>query len=128
MSGATLESSTGEVLAHTLEWARTLSRRMRGLIGRAPPLAPGHALVIERASQVHTFGVREPIDIVFCDESWIVRHIVRSMHPYRVSRWVARCRYAVELPGGTVGSLDTGDRLVLRTADGPGTQPESSDP
>lgn len=119
MPDATLESPTGEVLAHTLEWARTALRRMRGLIGRTPPLAPGHALVIERASQVHTFGVRGPIDVVFCDADWIVRHIVRSMHPNRVSRRVARCRYAVELPGGTVGSLGEGDRLVLRTADGP---------
>ncbi len=115
------------MLAHALEWARTVPRRMRGLIGRAPPLAPGHALVIERASQVHTFGVRGPIDVVFCDEDWVVRHIVRSMPPNRVSRRVARCRYVVELPGGTVRSLDDGDRLILRIVGGPGPQSKPSD-
>lgn len=127
MSGATLESPTGEVLAHTLEWARTLRRRMRGLIGRKPPLAPGHALVIERASQVHTFGVRGSIDVVFCDDDWVVRHIVRAMRPNRIGRWVARSRYTVELPGGTLGSLEEGDRLILRTAEGPQSQRESRD-
>lgn len=127
MPGATIESPTGEVLAHSLEWVCTWPRRVRGVIGRTPPLVPGTGLVLGRASQVHTFGVREPIDVVFCDKDWIVRHVVRSMRPNRVSRWVARCRYAVELPGGTIRSLREGDRLVLRHADGPRPQPESSD-
>lgn len=74
---------------------------MRGLIGREE-LKPGEALVIDRARQVHTWGMRVPIDVVFCGADWSVRHLVRAMPPRRISRWVARARYAVELPSGTL--------------------------
>lgn len=54
------------------------------------------------AKQVHTFGMDYPIDAVFCDRSWTIRHIARSVAPRRFTRIVFSARYVVELPAGTV--------------------------
>jgi uncharacterized membrane protein (UPF0127 family) len=70
--------------------------------------------VLEPATQVHTFGMRYPIDALFCDEDWVVLHIVRAMAPWRLSRWVRGSRFVVEFAGGTLGRrVSPGARLVL---------------
>lgn len=99
------------MLAERAEVARSLRARLRGLIGRSP-LGPGEALVIERCPQVHTFFMGYPIDVVFCASDWTVLHVVRALPPRRLSRWVSKARYAVELPAGSLpAGLCPGDRL-----------------
>lgn len=94
-------ASSGHVVAERVYWARTPLERARGLIGRT--LEQGECLIIDRARQVHTFGMRRPIDVVFCDRTWAVCHVVSSMAPRRLTRWVWSARYALELPAYTVG-------------------------
>lgn len=106
---------TGRTVADRVVWARSARQRARGLILR-PPLERGSALVIEDASQVHTFGVRLPIDVLFCSGGWVVLHVVAPMVPCRISRWVRGCRYVVELPAGAAGDLRPGDQLVSGSA------------
>lgn len=104
---------SGEVLATDLLWARSFRARAKGLLTKSP-LERGQALVIEPAAQVHTFGLGYPIDVVFCDRSRRVKHIVRRMRPRRVTRWVWRARYAIELPAGSVPvTLEPGHHLTF---------------
>ena len=107
-----VHDATGRVLADRITWARTRRERARGLIAR-PALQAGEALIIERAKQVHTFGVASPIDVVFCDASWKVLLIVSPLPRYRVTRWVRAARFVIELPPGAAESLRAGDRLVV---------------
>jgi hypothetical protein len=100
------------VLARDVRWARTAAERARGLLG-GPPLEPSEALVIERARQVHTFGMTYPIDVCFCDRSWRVVHVVAGMRPRRVTRWVARASYAIEMRAGELGDVGPGDQLSV---------------
>jgi uncharacterized membrane protein (UPF0127 family) len=100
----------GRVIVTDARWARTRRDKRRGLIG-SPPLAGASGLVIERARQIHTFGMDYPIDVVFCDEDWQVRHIVHNMRPARLTRVVLRARYVLELPAGAASGLNVGDRL-----------------
>ncbi len=88
------------------------AERGRGLLGREP-LGPGDALVIERTRQVHTFGMRYPIDVCFCDRAWRVLRVVRHLRPRRLTRWVPRARFAVELRAGSAPWLAPGDQLSL---------------
>jgi uncharacterized membrane protein (UPF0127 family) len=108
-----VHDATGRVLAERITWARTRRERARGLIAR-PALQGGAAMIIERAKQVHTFGVASPIDVVFCDAFWKVLHLVSPMPRYRVTRWVRAARFVVELPPGVAKHLRSGDRLALR--------------
>ena len=107
-------AADGTPVANEISWARTARERMRGVIGR-PPSKPGHALVLDGAHQVHTIGVKHPLDVVFCDDEWNVLHVVRGMRPRRVSRWVSGARYVVELPANCLPPQVTpGTRLELR--------------
>ena len=74
-------------------------------------------LVIEPCRQVHTFGMRFPIDVAFCAADGRVLAI-RQLAARRVSRPVWRARWAIEAEAGTFRrwGLTTGDRVELRAA------------
>ena len=101
----------GQVVATRLLLARTPAARMRGLIGR--PLDVGEALLLCPCRQVHTFWMRYAIDAVFCDRHLNVVHVVREMHPRRVStvRWDASC--VIELEAGAANAVRVGDGLRI---------------
>jgi len=108
---------TGGVLADRLEVARSVPERMRGLLGRRA-LPPGRGMLIERASSVHTFFMRFPLDLVFLDRTMTVTRVVHRLGPWRFA--AARgARRVVELPAGTLERVPVqpGDRL--RIEEGP---------
>ena len=88
---------------------------MRGLLGGSG-LASGEALLLSPCKQVHTFGMRVPIDVVFSDRTWRVTHVVRAMKPGRVSKVDWKARFAIELSAGAASGIQVGDRLVLEDA------------
>jgi uncharacterized membrane protein (UPF0127 family) len=103
---------TGGIIADRILWAKSPGARARGILGRR--LRAREALIIDGGRQVHTFGLRDPIDVVFCDEHWIVLHVVRAMKPLRLSRWVRRARFVIELPNEALpGDVKPGDALFL---------------
>jgi uncharacterized protein len=111
-----LVSPAGVRIVRTLIWARTPIQRARGLLGREA-LRPGQGLVIGRAAQIHTFGMRYPIDVVFCDGDWRVRHVVRAMSPSRMSKWVRGATWVLETRAGALdSSVVPGCRLRLVTS------------
>lgn len=110
MSQRILVAYDGRVVADEVRWARTWDERSTGLLSGPPP-ARGQALIIDRCRQVHTFGLTYPIDVVFCDRDWTIRHVVRSLRPRRVTRWVVRARYCIELQAGGAAGLTPGMRL-----------------
>src|SRR5919197_4625104 len=109
---AVLKKESGEVLATRLEIAATTLQRTKGLVG-SYSLPAGSGLAIERAKQVHTLFMRYAIDIVFADRDMRVLHVVHGMPPWRVTRWVARARWATELPSGAARDLQPGQRMIL---------------
>jgi hypothetical protein len=102
----------GEVLAEKAAVAETPGSRRRGLL-RTDSLPDGAGLLIVPCRNVHTFGMRYPIDVIFVDESWTVRHIVHGMKPGRLSQPVLTARAALELPAGKAAETGTakGDSL-----------------
>jgi uncharacterized membrane protein (UPF0127 family) len=67
--------------------------RMRGLIGGRALCA----LLLPRTRSVHTFGMREPIDVVLLDEDLRIVEIVH-LPPHRVLLPRARVRHVLEVP------------------------------
>ena len=96
----------GEVLA-TAEIASTRRARRRGLIGRD---ALDGVVVLRPCRQVHTFGMRFPIDVVWCDARGRVLRVAR-VERARISRPVMRARFVVEAEGGSA------QRWALRPGD-----------
>jgi uncharacterized membrane protein (UPF0127 family) len=101
----------GDVLA-TAEVAASATVRRRGLLGRDDL---DGAFVIRPCRNVHTFAMRFPIDVAFCDSSGTVLHTC-TMAPWRVSRVVPRAAFVVETRAGAFDRwrLCRGDKLELR--------------
>ena len=109
-----LSTSSGDVLASDVSWANTPVTRMKGLLGSSV-LAQGRALVIEPARQVHTFGMRYPIDVLFCDRRWRVLRLMRFLRPWCVTGWVRHAHYVVEFPAGAIpDEMEAGGSLSVR--------------
>ena len=104
------------VVAERLRMAVSASGRMRGLLGR-PPVQPGEGLLLTPCKQVHTFGMRYPIDVVFCERDWVVTRIVRGLQPRRLSRIDWKAQHAIELPQRAAAQLSVGDRLRVEYLD-----------
>ena len=98
----------GDVLA-SAEVARRARERTVGLLGRDRDAMTG-VLVIRPCRQVHTFGMRFPIDVAFCDRDGVVLRTV-TVAPWRVTRVVWRAGFVVEAAAGAF------DRWQLRPGD-----------
>lgn len=69
--------------------------------------------MIERARQVHTFGMRYALDVCFCDRAWRVLHVVHGMRARRITRWVRGGFFALEMRAGELEGVRRGDQLSL---------------
>jgi uncharacterized protein len=106
-------ASSGTTVASDVKWAKSLRERTKGLIG-SQGVQEGVAVVFEPASQIHTFGMKFRLDVVFCTRDWRVLHIVRSMAPARMTRPVWHSRFVLELAGGTLAEeVKVGECLEL---------------
>ena len=101
----------GDVLA-AAEVADRFAMRAKGLLGR-----DGYegAMVLPRTRSVHTFGMRFPIDVAFCDRDLVVVDVVR-MVPMRMAVPRRRGRTVIEAQAGAFErwGLQVGDHLELR--------------
>jgi uncharacterized protein len=88
----------------------TRRERMRGLRGYPPP-GPREAMLFRDCRSVHTFGMREPISVVFLDPEMRVIQV----RPSRPGKFVTRrnSRHVLETCIGS--GLRIGDRLSLAT-------------
>jgi uncharacterized membrane protein (UPF0127 family) len=103
---------TDDRVLASCEVADGLRARTVGLIGRD---GVEGALVLRPARAVHTFGMRFPIDVAFCDADLVVLRIV-TMRPHRIGRPCLRARVVVEAEAGSFErwGLHVGDRLELK--------------
>jgi len=108
------DGASGTVVAERLKSAHTHWTRLRGLLGTAG-LAPGDGLWIRPCRQVHMFGMRYAIDVVFLDERLDVVHTIPALAPWAVSPRIDAATSVVELPAGTLArvGLAPGARLVI---------------
>ncbi len=100
-----------EVLA-TLDVAESFRDRSRGLLGRD---GIDGALLLRPARQVHSFGMRFPIDVAFCTSDLEVLEIV-GMPPHRLGRPRLRAHCVIEAEQGAFERwhLRRGDRLEIK--------------
>jgi hypothetical protein len=101
----------GEVLA-AVEVAQTARARRRGLMHRD---GFDGALVLRPCRNVHTVGMKFPIDVAFCDGDGTVLR-TSTLAPWRISPVVRRSAFAIEAEAGAFDRwrLARGDRVELR--------------
>jgi hypothetical protein len=101
----------GDVLAGA-EVLDGVAGRTRGLLGQS-----GYegAMVLPRTRSVHTFGMKFPIDVAFCDKDMVVIAVTR-VRPWRMTVPRRGGRSVIEAEAGAFErwGLKVGDRLELR--------------
>ena len=113
MRTASLCEKAGSIVCTRCAIADSPTTRMRGLLGRHD-LAEDEGMFFTRTGSIHTFFMRFPIDVVFCDRDLRVLEVVRELRPWRIaSRRGAKV--VVELPAGTA-AFEPGDQLLLGDA------------
>ena len=114
------DGASGVVVAERLRSAHTHWTRLRGLLGTSA-LTPGDGLWIRPCRQVHMFGMRYAIDVVFLDDRFDVVHTIPDLAPWAVSPRIDAATSVVELPAGTLAriGLASGARLVIANGSGP---------
>src|SRR5262249_50075920 len=99
MRGATaMQRATegGRTVADRPRACHTHWTRLRGLLG-TKRLEPGEGLWIKPSNQIHMFGMRYAIDVVFLDDGGRVLRLVHGLSPNRVSPRVAGATSVLEL-------------------------------
>ena len=106
------EAARGRTVAEMVGVAETPSSRRRGLLG-TDALPEDAGLLILPCRQVHTFGMRYPIDAVFLDGEYRVVRVAGSLKPRRFSPLVWRAKAVLELPAGRAErvGIAVGDQL-----------------
>ena len=86
--------------------------RSKGLVGREDFEG---ALILRPCRQVHTVGMKFPIDVAFCDRYGFVLHR-STLVPRRVSRLVWRSYFAIEARAGSFErwKLEPGEVIEVR--------------
>ncbi len=107
----------GTVLGSRVEVADTARARTRGLLGSDGWLGRD-GLLLRPCRNIHTVGMRYPIDVAFLDREGRVLLALEGMAPGRISPLVLKARCALELPSGRLRQTLTepGDLLLLRPA------------
>ena len=91
-------------LASRIEVADSFLTRAKGLLGRS--LRLGEGLYISPCSAVHTFGMSEPIDVIFLGSDGTALAIYSSLPPWRLTRHVQGAHGVLELHAGTVAEAN----------------------
>lgn len=105
-------AETGEVLATHVVRPRGWRRHLGLLV--MDDLAPGEALHLDPCAGIHTFGLRQAIDVLFVTGTLELLLVRRTLKPWRICLAPRLTAGVIELPPGGAGRAQRGQRLLLR--------------
>ncbi|MEP6756057.1 MAG: DUF192 domain-containing protein [Chthonomonadales bacterium] len=103
------------VISDHVRVATTFIQRLLGLIATGG-LKDGEGLLLQPCNGIHTFGLREPIDVVVLDRNGIVLRVVGEMHRNRIMLPMKHGVITIELKAGlaTKSGVLTGYTVLIR--------------
>ncbi len=92
-----------------MKQANSFSERFKGLM-LCEESEASYVLALYPCKQVHTFFMKFPIDVVYCDKHGTVLEIHRRVEPWRIDKYVSKAYAAIEAPTGTfLKNVNIGD-------------------
>lgn len=107
-----LESLNGDQnTVCTAFYANRFFSRLRGLLGRVP-LTSSQGFLLTPCAQVHTFGMKYPLDIIFIDKTGRITKCVPNLKPNRMAASI-KAYQALEMCSGQIQAqkIKVGDQL-----------------
>lgn len=102
------------LIADKVASAHGLFSRIKGLLGRKG-LDEQEGLFIKPCTQIHTWFMRFPIDVLFIDKNDVVIHLINDMRPFRISGLYFASKGVLELASGVINRTKTevGDSITI---------------
>ena len=75
--------------------ADSFSERFKGLMF-CDPEDTNYVLALSPCKQIHTFFMRFPIDVVYCDKDGCVLEVHRNIEPWKVDSYVSKAHIVIE--------------------------------
>ena len=91
----------GQEIAQNIRMADTFIKRLKGLLFEES-LEEEQGLLITPCNQVHTLGMKFPIDVVYLTKEGEVIHTQSAVAPNAVGPCIRSCSRVLELKEGTV--------------------------
>jgi hypothetical protein len=103
------------VLFSEIKLADRFFTRLVGLLKTAG-LSENQGLLLKKCNQVHTFGMKFPIDVIFLSKDGDILHMEQEMAPGKISPHVKKAYWVLELKSGSGirYKLEINQRLVIR--------------
>jgi len=83
-----------------IKTANSFADRFKGLM-LCEESDASFVLALSPCKQIHTFFMRFPIDVVYCDRSGFVIEIHRQVEPWKVDKYVTGAYHAIEATANT---------------------------
>jgi hypothetical protein len=108
------KESQSQTIVNQAVYARTLTQRVVGLLGRNQ-LPREEALIFKHCRSIHMWGMRFAIDVVFLDASDVVVKVFPSLKPWSCPPFVMRASTVIEMAEGIIEEhrIAPGDQLII---------------
>lgn len=105
----------GQVICEKVEVADTFFKRFMGLMYRKS-MEEGHGLLLAPCNEIHTFGMKFPIDTITISGDNKIRYLDRDVAPNKVRPIVKDGKKVLELLSGTIDKygLELGDKVEFQ--------------
>ena len=102
-------------IAQPVKRADTFWLRLKGLLGKKA-LKPGEGLLLIPCSQIHTWFMAFPIDVLYLDQDGWILKLESELKPGKVGPMVKTCRQVLELSAGAIAAhgLAEGQQLLFK--------------
>jgi|LSQX01.2.fsa_nt_gb uncharacterized membrane protein (UPF0127 family) len=101
------------VLAQNVAYANTFLKRLKGLLFKKG-IDKDFGLLIKPCKQIHTFGMKFNIDVLFLSKDCEVLEIVQGLKPGRLSVYIKESVYVLELASGVISDkIQIGGKIKL---------------
>lgn len=105
------------MLASDARVADSFLARLVGLLAtKADAFQKGKGLLISPCNQIHMFGMKYAIDVVFMDKSGVVVGLCKSIAPGAASRPFGKAHECLELPSGVISDTGTVEGDLIERA------------
>jgi len=103
------------ILFNEVKLANDFCSRLVGLL-RTKSLDEHQGLLLEDCKQVHTFGMKFNIDVIFLSREGEILNIKKDMRPGRISQYVKKAFWVLELKSGSLNrnNLEIHHRIVFK--------------
>lgn len=103
-----------ERIAVNIKVADTFFKRLKGLMLKKN-FFDGDGLILYPCKQIHTFGMRINIDVIYIDKDMKVVDIEKSVKKNKFGKRRPKSYYVVELPEGTLVKYEVkiGDTVII---------------